>query len=420
MSKNKYGMHYDGMEDDLKKLLRIKSVMADAQPDMPFGKETFSALEYMLKLGEKFGFKTKNVDGYAGHIEWGEGEEIFGVLCHLDVVPSGEGWTYPPFEAVTENGKIYARGALDDKAPTMAVLYAAKRLKEEGFVPQKKFRLILGLNEESGWKCMDYYLSHEEKPLSGFSPDADFPVINREKGVLFIKVTFNITDKLIEDFGGGNRVNMVPDKAYYIFDGKKKEFYGKSAHGSCPHKGDNAVIKMFNAIAECSDDTAIKDINKYFCGGDLSVLGLDIKDEESGSLTMNLGLAKLSGGKAELSIDIRFPVTYDRNYVEKMLKENLPQSCNIEAMGYHRPLFVPENDSLVQNLLAAYNKVTGENGKCISIGGATYARALDKCVAFGPVFPDQESSIHTADECIEIDRLYLMTEIYYEALKALL
>ena len=128
MSKNKYGMHYDGMEDDLKKLLRIKSVMSDAHPDMPFGQDPFSALEYMLKLGEKFGFKTKNVDGYAGHIEWGEGEEIFGVLCHLDVVPSGEGWTYPPFEAVTENGKIYARGALDDKAPTMAVLYAVKRL----------------------------------------------------------------------------------------------------------------------------------------------------------------------------------------------------------------------------------------------------------------------------------------------------
>lgn len=415
------GNSYNKMIEDLKSLLKIPSVMGKPEDGMPFGRETFDALKFMLDLGKNFGFETKNVDGYAGHIEWGSGEEIFGVLCHLDVVPVGDGWTHPPFEAVTENGKIYARGTLDDKSPAVAVLYAVKRLKDEGFVPKKKFRLIMGLNEESGWKCIDYYMAHEKMPDSGFSPDADFPVINREKGVLFVKVSFDCEDIKLIDIGGGTRVNMVADKAFYTYDGKKQTFTGISAHGSLPHKGINALHSMFNELKTKSNDKAVEDIYNLFCSkNSLENLGLDIKDTPSGNLTQNFGLLEYTDKKLVCNIDIRFPVTFTKEFILEKLKENLPSYCSLEIANYHRPLYIPEDDSLILNLLNAYEKVTDFKGKCISIGGATYARALDKCVAFGPVFPDEDSKIHTADECIDIERLFMMTDIYYEALKSLL
>lgn len=150
----KYSRHYKGIEEDLIGLLRIKSVMGESGEGAPFGRETLEALEYMLALGGRYGFKTKNVDGYAGHIEWGEGDEIFGALCHLDVVPAGEGWTYPPFGATVNDGKIYARGTIDDKSPAVAVLYAAKRLKEEGFVPSKKLGLFWGLTRKAAGNAL--------------------------------------------------------------------------------------------------------------------------------------------------------------------------------------------------------------------------------------------------------------------------
>lgn len=413
---------YTGILKDLKNLLKIQSVLSEPEEGMPFGKENYRALKYMLDLGEKNGFKTKNVDGYAGHIEWGEGEEIFGVLCHLDVVPAGENWKYPPFSAITKDGKIYARGAIDDKSPAVAVLYAIKRLKKEGFIPHKKFRLIMGLNEESGWKCIEYYMKKEKMPDSGFSPDADFPVINCEKGVLFLKISFSCKDNNIKAVFGGNRVNMVPDSAgYELLAGEKQTFTGVSAHGSHPEKGINAVSKMILELKGKTPDKSVSDIYNAFCNSfSLKNLHIDLSDEKSGKLTLNLGTIENKDGKIICKVDIRYPVSFDNELILKNIKDNLPKDCKVEIINYHRPLYIPENDELVIKLLNAYDKVTGLKGKCISIGGATYSRSIDKCVAFGPVFPDEDSKIHTADESVEIKRLYMMTEIYYEALKTLL
>jgi succinyl-diaminopimelate desuccinylase len=416
-----YNKNYENIIQDLKGLLRIPSVMGNPEKGKPFGKETFAALEYMLELGKSFGFKVKNVDGYAGHIEWGKGDSLFGVLCHLDVVPAGEGWLHPPFGAEEDGGRIYARGALDDKSPAVAVLYAVKRLKEEGFVPtKKKFRLIMGLNEESGWKCIDYYFSKEKMPDAGFSPDADFPVINREKGVLFLRLKTKRCDDKLTALEGGNRVNMVPDSAYYVYDGVKKAFSGISAHGSTPHKGVNAITKMLEDLKDKTNDCAVQSLYDIFCSDCLKKTGLDLSDEISGKLTLNPGLIELKGEDIFLSIDIRFPVTFTKEQILQRLEKNLQKAFSYEILNYHKPLHIPENDPLVTALLEAYQKVTGEKGGCIGIGGATYSRALDKCVAFGPAFPDEDIKIHTAEESIVTENLYKITDIYYEALKRLL
>jgi succinyl-diaminopimelate desuccinylase len=410
---------YPGMVENLVKLLQIESVMGEPEPGMPFGRETYMALKFMLELGQSFGFVAKDVDGYAGHIEWGIGEQVFGVLVHLDVVPAGENWSYPPFGTVIDGGRIYARGAMDDKSPAIAALYAAKRLKEEGFSPGRKFRLIMGLNEENGWRCMEYYSRHERMPDLGFSPDANFPVINREKGVLFVKCFFEVSDKNLTECGGGTRVNMVPDRAHFVYGGIRRDFKGISAHGSQPHKGENAIHKMMAHLKDLTANGAIHVIYELLCSeGFLGKLGMDLSDEVSGQLTINLGRLDFEGGKLIASLDIRYPVTFKKEEILGMLEKALPAS--IEVINFHRPLYVPEDDELIKKLLAAYKKVTGKEGYCVGIGGATYARTMERCVAFGPIFPDEESRIHTADEYIDIRNLYLMTDIYYEALKSLL
>ena len=413
--------NYEGMVEDVRQLLRIDSVGGKPLPLKPFGKGCADALDYLLSRGEAFGFSVKNVDGYAGHIEFTgkDKQDIFGILCHLDVVPVGDGWTADPFGGELRGGYIYGRGAQDDKAPAVAALYALKRLRDEGFAPKRTARLILGLNEESGWKCIDYYAAHERMPESGFSPDSDFPVITAEKGVLHLKLMFKHGYDKIKDIEAGQRVNMVPDKAHVLYyDGVLRDYTGTAAHGAHPEQGDSALHKLLLDVANDSGDPVLIDIaEKFILPDGKKRLGLDLSDEESGALTTNLGTAKGNKSDLVLGLDVRYPVTVSREVVLEKLRA---LGCTVEIMGEHAPLYVAKDDPLVVSLLAAYEEVTGEKAQPLAIGGATFARALKKGVAFGPVFPDEVSTIHGADERISADSLYAMTEIYYVALKKLL
>lgn len=173
------------------KLIRIPSVYK-FNGDYPYGEPIDQALQTMLKIAEEDGFKTKNIEGHAGHIEFGQGEEILGILGHLDVVPAGEGWETDPFSPVIKDGNLYGRGAQDDKGPVMAAYIAMKLLKQQGFQPNKRVRLILGTDEERDWQGIEHYFKHEDMPEFGFSPDASFPVINAEKGLLDTYITIQI------------------------------------------------------------------------------------------------------------------------------------------------------------------------------------------------------------------------------------
>lgn len=217
--------YQEEMISHLQQLIQIPSVNGTASLGKPFGDGPDHALNYLLALGNELGFKTKNIDGYCGYIEFGDGPEMVGIIGHLDVVPEGENWTYPPFSATLADGKIYGRGAIDDKGPVIASLYAMKAVKDycerENITLSKRVRLIVGLNEEKDWKCIEYYQSHEEMPTIGFSPDADFPCIYAEKGILteFFSMDYSsfmreskspmaITLSHLED--NGNAINVVP------------------------------------------------------------------------------------------------------------------------------------------------------------------------------------------------------------------
>lgn len=419
----------------MKKLISFHSAEGIPEEGAPFGKWVRECLDYALSVLEQNGFRTKNGNGYYGYGDVGEGE-LFGVLCHLDVVPEGDGWHYDPYGAEEVDGRVYGRGALDDKGPFAACFYAAVRLLEEGYKPTKKLRFILGCDEESGWKCMDSYCANEEMPKLGFSPDGDFPVINCEKGIVYHTIKFALP-KGVKEFKAGERANMVPNYAEVTFENTAEikdklisfgtEFAedgnyikvsadGVSAHGSHPEAGDNAIIKLLKKIA-CADEK-FAELAEKFDAFDGSRVGIKLYDEVSGGLTLNLGCARTENDEIVFELDIRHPISYKKDDITAVLKRELPD-MTVEQGFFHLPLYVAKDNELVKSLLSAYNEVTGQNADPVSIGGGTYARVLPLGVAFGPCFPGGNSGMHCADEYMEISDFEKMSEIYYEAFKKL-
>ena len=421
------------MQQTLLSLLAINSVQGEPAEGAPFGAGTREALDRFLTLAASFGFRTKVIDGMVGWAEIGEGE-LLGIPFHLDTVPFGEDWTHSPLGEVTD-GVIYGRGAEDDKGPAVAVLYALKSLLDEGKLPRRRIRLIAGLNEESGWKCIERYLQTEEVPALSFSPDADFPVIFSEKGVLHVCVSLKKPDDVLS-FTAGERVNMVADRAVlevktlsdaafskclkggvkvkFIEGGFRLAAEGVSAHGSTPEKGENAVLKILYAVKSSSEFLA--DLYDYFHQTDGEGLGIKLADAVSGDLTLNLGRVRTEGDRLLFSLDVRYPAATNEQALLEKLQAVFGADAVITVEGRHLPLYVSPESELVTSLLAAYNEVTGENASPIAIGGATYARAFPNTVAFGPVFPGEESRIHQKDECITVERLIKCAEIYRAAL----
>ncbi len=452
----------DQLKDDIiysaQELIKIKSVEAKPGEGMPFGQGVADALEKSLNIANALGLNSKNIDGYAGHVEIGEGEEIMGILCHLDIVPEGSDWTYPPYNAEIHENKIYGRGAIDNKGPAVSALFALKAVKEAGVKLNKRVRLILGTDEESGWDGLEYYLKKETAPDFSFSPDASYPVIFAEKGILTFKVKMNF-DKMDEDnkfkitaIKGGNAPNMVPDRCeafikyndYEELEMKLQNYtinndcnielvreddsaiiraIGVSAHGSTPEEGVNAISHLLvflhsldlvqGPIGNFLDHFA-KLIGTEYYG---ESIGCELSDDISGRLIFNVGTIDLNREYGEITVNIRYPVTMDKEDVFKGLRKAIKGTGFELVEGEHMPpLYVPRDDQLVQDLMKVYKEITGDDSKPIAIGGGTYARAVKRAVAFGPLFPGEKELAHQKDEYIEIDDLLKNTKIYAQTI----
>lgn len=433
-------------------LVRTISVCEYNTKIKPFGKEVNMCLEKILNIAEKMGFKTKNIDNYAGYIEYGKGKEIIGVLTHIDVVPAGDNWIFDPFQGVIKDNRIYGRGTIDDKGPLIASLYALKTIKELKLELSKRVRIIIGLDEEIGNKSIKHYLENEEIPIMSFTPDGKFPVINREKGIMHIKIQKEIKcgsdSTIIEKFVGGEAINSVPEYCECTINGSKiglnicdriqniKEninldfevvnndndkvtikSFGIGAHASNPKLGENSIVQLIEVIQKLDYDDKQVDFLRYInkaVGKNLNGegIGLNLKDQVSGELTMNLSKIKMNNNISEVDIDIRYPVTYSNDFVLKKLRKNIKEGYDIKVLKKVSPLYVKEDTYLVKKLTSIYNKETNSKSKPICIGGGTYARYLDNTVAFGPVFPEREDVSHKTNEFIYIDDLIKLTKIY--------
>lgn len=405
---------------EISEIIKINSEEDIPEPGAPFGKGPRKALDHFLQLAKNLGFQTRNIDGYAGEVIFGEGEE-FAILAHLDVVPAGSGWTHDPYggEIDYSSRRIWGRGTMDDKGPAVITLFALKALKDEGFMPKRKIKFIVGCNEESGWGCIDYYKKHEHMPEEGISPDANFPVIYAEKGIMQLKLKFGANGDWTS-LKGGERPNMVCDYCEAEF-GEDRELLkklgleyssgkvisrGKSAHGSTPEAGVNAIPPILKYLG----------LDSVY--GSLFALKAELEKlkDESGNLTFSPDVIK--GGKdyIEITCDVRYPATMTRDKVLDIVKAS---GISFQTLHEQLPLFNDKNSRLITTLCSVYNEITGNNVSPIAIGGGTYARALKFGAAFGPEEDGEENTIHQPNEYITFEKVEKCFKIYKLAIERL-
>ena len=449
----------DQLVEDMKRWIAVPSVQGPAEENAPFGKENRRMLDLALEDAKKYGFEVRDVDGYAGDISFGQGEQTMGMLCHLDVVPAGDGWTHDPWGAEIVDNKIYGRGTMDDKGPALCALYAMRAVKDAGVPLKDGVRLILGCDEETGMSDMRYYAKKYKMPDYGFSPDAEFPVINIEKGglgLLISKYTGGEGDAeiAVESLYAGVRPNVVPGVAKAVLKVRDPEGFkaavekvaqekgfrltteeedgrialiaeGESAHASMPHLGKNAAGMLLIALKELGAGGNSKDAIAALAEVlgmeyDGAKLGIKQEDELSGPLTCNLGILRYDGLNLTAQLDIRYPLCADE---EKMCGAATMALSGaglaLTRLGGHTPHHVPAEHKVVKGLLKVYHEVTGLDAYAFAIGGGTYSRMMPNTVAFGLNFPGDTDTCHMPDEFIDVDKMMLSVKIFAHAIATL-
>lgn len=447
--------------NDICDQIRIKSDRGEAKENMPYGEGPAKALEAALKLAESMGFKTKNYDNYVGTVDFSDKEKGLDILAHLDVVPAGDEWTVTqPYEPVIKDGKIYGRGSSDDKGPAIVALYALKAVKDMNIPLSKNVRLILGTDEECGSSDIEHYYAVEKEAPMTFSPDAEFPLINIEKGRLAAEFTSEYTeDKALPRVirvNGGVKANVVPDKASAEVEGftldvlsdlcKKAEektgvrfsvtedgsvitinAKGKGAHASTPENGDNAITAIIELLTSmpCAKSEGFERlcaVNKLFPHNDHigAGCGVNMSDELSGSLSMAFTIFEYNTTSLKGTFDSRSPICANDENLTEALRKNMADVkivLGTEESDKLNPAHHVSSDSdLVRTLLKCYEDYSGQKGECLAIGGGTYVHHLENGVAFGCSMPGTDNNMHGNDEFAVIDELMLSGKIFTQAI----
>ena len=429
----------------LKKWVRVPSVKSEGADGAPFGKEIRRMLDMAMVDAETMGFMTEAYDGYACDILLGNTQEQIAVLGHLDVVPAGEGWNYPPFGAEQVGNRIYGRGTGDDKGPVLAALFAMRAIRDAGVPMKKGIRMVLGCDEESGWEDMEHYCEVTDMPEIGFSPDASFPVINTEKAIVQMILHGKHTEggpKILK-LQTGERFNVIPGVCKALLDGDEAfaetvrtaaeriggDFDVRTAqegvwvtatgipgHSAYPEGCRNAIGMMLRLLCELGVTGGLAELgNKVGTEYDGASLGCKAGDSVSGSLTCNMGILRLEDNNITATLDFRCPLCVDPDELIRKVGEALP-GFTTEITEKKEIHYVPEDSELVSSLLDAYREETGREVSGMYTGGGTYAKIMKQGVAFGAGFPEDEDLAHQANEYIDIDKLILTAKIYANAL----
>jgi len=439
--------HEPELLENYRQLLQIPSVEGDPAPNSPFGEENRKALDFMLSLGKDWGMQVKDLEGYAGYAEFGRGEKLIVSLGHLDVVPVGPGWKHAPFGAEIDGGYVYARGAVDDKGPTIASFYAMRAIQE--CIPDipARMRSVFGCDEESGFLCIKRYVQTEDSPTYGIAPDSGWPLYHAEKGIanLVVEVPCPDGDLTLLSICGGQRPNIVIDNcvaSVRVSEGYKLHVQeliadswdrnietawadpdilkivakGKAAHGAWPFGGDSAAVRLFRFLVELAPVHQEKSFLDLFELTHISGSGLGIHgaDEISKDLTCNLGIIEMHGERVRLTFNIRYPVTWAGEEVRKRTVDALGEiDAGYELIEFtdSPALYFPLDHPLVTTIVDVYGQETGEEKKPGVMGGGTYARAIPNTVSVGTGW-DGDGKAHETDERLKIDHLFKMSRIY--------
>lgn len=411
-------LHREEMIDFLAELVAVRSVKNQPDGEYPFGKNPAKALEIMLRKCKELGFTVENVENYVGSADYNEKEPALGILTHLDVVPEGTGWNSDPYVLKRSEGRLTGRGTCDDKGASVSTLFALKAVKETAKPLKRGVRLIFGTDEENGSSDLAYYRTKRKLPPMVFTPDGQYPVINAEKGMIRVYFSAPCFDDLI--IVSGKIINAVPEKCIASYGNRKFSCTGKSGHASTPEKSENAITKFLDEYAKEFKNPLLCNLAELFPHDetDGKSCGLGFSDEVSGKMTCVLSMLnadKVNGLKG--GIDIRFPLDRKLDEISGIICKSLENAgFKIDSCEGTEPHVTDENSEFVQSLLRAYERVTGDKGYCIAIGGGTYVHEIDGGVAFGAEFPDEDGHMHGADEFITEESLLKNAEIMAEAI----
>ncbi len=428
---------------DLSQLIAIKSISGtDACQE---------AMDWMINKAHQFGLKAEKVGDSACHVELGEGGKLCGVLSHLDVVPEGNNWNSLPFELSVGDGYMYGRGIADDKGAALINLYCLRALKEAGVEGKNTVRAIFGVDEERGMHDMDEYFKREPIPELSFTPDSEYGICQYEKGLLQLELYADTHDgTTLTQMHSGKAVNAVPDTAYALLDCTENEdhqlarladakkgsfeFYytidglmvlsrGTAAHASTPEKGLNAATGLIDLLTSnfaLPTMGTIPAFISHYIGTDCDgvMLGIKMRDKESGPLTVNVGTVHIDEGYATCTMDIRYPVTADGEEILAKIRDKAEhEGIHVKLLEHNPPLKIASDSDIIRLLSESYESVMGEKPKLYSTGGGTYARKLGgKGVAFGPVFEGEESNMHNANECLSVEKYFKHAQICLESI----
>ena len=440
---------------DIARLVSFNSENAPALPGKPFGEGAAAALEAALDIARGMGLSTENCEGMIGYAQLGEGgrgcERYLATITHLDVVPVGEGWSADPFAMREREGWIIGRGVMDDKGPSVLCLYALKYLKERKIPLKYPVRALLGVNEEIGMKDVEYYLENFPAPLFCFSPDANFPLCNGEKGIFHGRAAAAAPTENIVEIRGGFAANAIPDKAEALVKAGRLESAGRvtaeaageglwrltaagvGGHASQPEGTVNAIGEMIgylleNRVPGAEEEKFLRFLASIHAAADGSACGLAAEDGVFKPLTVICGVIGIENGRMYQTIDSRYPTTMSGGKIASILRGRAQGAAEITIDRDTPPFYMPLDKPEVQVCISAYNAVTGEDAKPYTIGGGTYARDFPNAVSFGPEHPERPSPafagpIHGVDEAackdwfLEALKVYILALIELEKLE---
>jgi succinyl-diaminopimelate desuccinylase len=413
----------------LSEVMQIASVKGEPAPHAPYGKGPREVLAYVMEKSAAYGFQTTVIDDAIGYAHWGPTDtDYIGVLGHLDVVPAGSGWSYPPFALTEKDGNFYGRGILDNKGPIISCLFAMKLLKDLGHQPQLPLRIIFGTDEESGMSDIPHYLAAEQPPRFGFTPDCKYPVVYGERGVVNVQLDFPLPaqeQQLLAAFSGDQFRDHVPDHLSVTIGSQSFEALGKRSPSNAPELGDNAITKLAQQAAPQlaatpSLQAALQWIAQSFHQQHYGEgVDLVLEDADSGKLILTPVVLQKSASGLALEVAFRYPVSVTEEQVLAGVQKALPEGASLTILrsipGFCRSKDAPE----IQTLSTIYHQVTGNDPTPVTTTGATYARKMPNILAFGPSFPGQKGIAHNQDGYMAVADLRMNLEIYLRSLQAL-
>lgn len=460
--------HRDEYIDELRGLVRFPSVSrADlAAPGAPFGPDCRAVLDHALDMGRRYGFTAIDHDGYAASLCLGDPGHAIGAIAHLDVVPVGDGWVYPPFEAtyLPEHDMLIGRGVGDNKGPAVASLFAMRMLREFGWPLRHGLRLMCGTSEETGMQDMQALRQRGLRfPQVSLVPDAGFPVNYAQKGSVDAELAIPCEGNLLS-FDSGTVRNIIPDlaectvamdaaqaqAAFSLLDaglaphitvtacegGARIAAAGRAGHAASPASGENAIALLTAALTQSgilvgSCARAIAELAALTADGFGHGTGVACSDEPSGDLTLVYGVAHLRGGQLIVSVDSRTPVTFSAaQLVPKMAANWALRGFSVVRCETSEPFYIPKEDPRVTALMDLYREVTGRDDPPYAMGGGTYSRVVPNAISFGPAVPGDHppydsflpaghGTAHGRDEAIPVARLLTCSAIYAVAMAML-